>query len=94
MGLAVLPSRLKGEMELLADCLVHKKPLEEHEELKKHIDWVHEFVPKYNEINKDNVMDILKEEIGQVFVKVLEDAGVYKCNEEGREAFERFIAVL
>lgn len=94
MGLAVLPSRLKGEMELLADCLVKKKPLEEYEELKKHIDWVHEFVPKYNEINKNNVTDILKEEIGQVFVKVLEDAGVYKCNEEGREAFERFIAVL
>lgn len=94
MGLAVLPSRLKGEMELLADCLVKKKPLEEYEELKKHIDWVHEFVPKYNEINKNNVTDILKEEIGQVFVKVLEDAGVYKCNEEGRETFERFIAVL
>lgn len=94
MGLAVLPSRLKREMELLADCLVLKKPLEEHEELEKHIDWVHEFVPKYSEINKDNVMDILKEEIGQVFVKVLEDAGVYKCNEEGRKAFDRFIAAL
>ena len=68
--------------------------MEEHEELEKHIDWVHEFVPKYSEINKDNVMDILKEEIGQVFVKVLEDAGVYKCNEEGRKAFDRFIAAL
>ncbi len=94
MGLAVLPSRLKREMELLADCLTEKKPLEEHEELQKHIDWVRGFVPKYNEINKNNVMDILKEEIGQVFVKVLEDAGVYKCNEEGRKAFERFIAAL
>ena len=94
MGLAVLPSRLKGEMELLAECLVQRKPFEEYEELKKHIDWVHEFLPKYDEINEDNVMDILKEEIGQVFVKVLEDAGVYKCNKEGRKAFERFIAVL
>lgn len=94
MGLAVLPSRLKSEMELLADCLVHHKPLEEQAELKKHIDWVHKFVPKYNEITKENVMDILKEEIGQVFVKVLEDAGVYKCNKEGREAFERFILSL
>lgn len=94
MGLAVLPSRLKKEMELLGECLVEKKPLEEHEELKKHIDWVNEFVPKYSEINQDNVMEILKEEIGQVFVKVLEDAGVYKCNQEGREAFERFIGVL
>ena len=94
MGLAVLPSRLKKEMELLAECLVENKPMENYEELQKHIDWVHDFMPKYNEINQDNVMDILKEEIGQVFVKVLEDAGVYKCTEEGREAFRRFIEIL
>ena len=94
MGLAVLPSRLKKEMELLAECLVENKPMENYEELQKHIDWVHDFMPKYNEINQDNVMDILKEEIGQVFVKVLEDAGVYKNTEEGREAFRRFIEIL
>ena len=39
-------------------------------------------------------MDILHEEVGQVFVHVLEDAGVYKCTEEGREAFRRFLTVL
>ena len=94
MGLAVLPSRLKKEMELLAECLVENKPMENYEELQKHIDWVHDFMPKYNEINQDNVMDILKEEIGQVFVKVLEDAGVYKCTEEGRKAFQRFREIL
>ena len=94
MGLAVLPSRLKKEMELLAECLVENKPMENYEELQKHIDWVHDFMPKYSEINQDNVMDILKEEIGQVFVKVLEDAGVYKCTEEGRKAFQRFIEIL
>ena len=94
MGLAVLPSRLKKEMELLAECLVENKPMENYEELQKHIDWVHDFMPKYSEINQNNVMDILKEEIGQVFVKVLEDAGVYKCTEEGREAFRRFIEIL
>lgn len=94
MGLAVLPSRLKKEMELLADCLVRKEPLENHEELEKHIDWARGFMPKYSEINQENVMDILKEEIGQVFVKVLEDAGVYKCTKEGREAFDRFIKTL
>ena len=94
MGLAVLPSRLKKEMELLAECLTEHKPMENYEELQKHIDWVHDFMPKYSEINQNNVMDILKEEIGQVFVKVLEDAGVYKCTEEGREAFRRFIEIL
>ncbi len=94
MGLAVLPSRLKKEMELLAECLTEHKPMENYEELQKHIDWVHDFMPKYNEINQDNVMDTLKEEIGQVFVKVLEDAGVYKCTEEGTKAFQRFIEIL
>lgn len=94
MGLAVLPSRLKGEMELLADCLVKKTPIEDHEELIKHKEWSEKIQAKYPDINDSNVMDILKEEIGQVFVGVLEDAGVYKCTEEGRAAFDRFIAVL
>ena len=94
MGLAVLPSRLKKEMELLAECLVCKTPIEEYECLRKHVDWAEQFVPKYKEINKENVMDILKEEIGQIFVKVLEDAGVYKCTEKGRKQFERFIFTL
>lgn len=94
MGLAVLPSRLKGEMEQLAECLTQGKKISSIEILKKHEDWVNGFLPKYNEINKENVWDILKKEIGEVFVKVLEDAGVYKCTREGREAFERFIAVL
>lgn len=94
MGLAVLPSRLKKEMELLAECLVNGKDISDYEELKKHEAWVCQFREKYDKITKDNVMEILKEEIGQVFVKVLEDAGVYKCTEEGREAFERFISTL
>ena len=54
MGLAVLPSRLKKEMELLAECLVENKPMENYEELQKHIDWVHDFMPKYNKIKQDN----------------------------------------
>ena len=94
MGLAVLPSRLKAEMEQLAKCLVTGEEVGKYEELKKHIPWVNEIKEKYQDINQENVEDILKEEIGQVFVKVLEDAGVYKCNEEGRKAFDRFISVL
>lgn len=94
MGLAVLPARLKKEMELLADCLVNKSPLENFEELEKHVDWVKDVVKRNSVINKENVDKILKDEIGQVFVKVLEDAGVYKCTEEGRTAFKRFIDIL
>lgn len=94
MGLAVLPSRLKNEMELLADCLVNGEDLTKHEELIKHEEWANKIREKYSDIRKDNVMDILKEEIGAVFVGVLEDAGVYKCSKEGRKAFKRFISVL
>ena len=94
MGLAVLPSRLKAEMEHLSECLIKNEAVGQYEDLKKHEAWVNEIKAKYEDINAENVMDILKEEIGQVFVKVLEDAGVYKCNEEGRTAFERFISVL
>jgi len=94
MGLAVLPSRLKAEMEHLSQCLIKGEDIVSKEDLKKHAAWVEEIKGKYTDINEGNVMDILKEEIGQVFVKVLEDAGVYKYNEEGRKAFDRFIAVL
>ena len=91
MGLAVLPSRLKEELNLLAEYIVEGKDIRGNEMLEKHADWVDEFTKRYDDINKDNVLDILKREVGVVFGKVLEDAGVYKCTEEGRMAFMRFI---
>lgn len=94
MGLAVLPSRLKQELETLAEYIVEGKDISENEMIKKHTKWVEKFLPKYDTITKENVMDILKEEVGIVFTKVLEDAGVYKCTEEGRTAFARFLNTL
>lgn len=94
MGLAVLPARLKDEMELLADYLVEGKDIRSNEKIEKHADWADTFVGKYDEITTENVMCILEEEIGIVFTKVLEDAGVFKCTEEGREAFMRFVNTL
>ena len=91
MGLAVLPARLKDEIAGLAEALVNGKDIRADEMLEKHADWVDEFRPKYDSITKDNVDDILKKEVGLVFSEVLEDAGVYKCTPEGREAFIRFI---
>lgn len=94
MGLAVLPSRLKEEIELLAEYITEGKDIRSNEKIEKHADWVEAFKPKYEEITKENVVDILKNEIGNVFVQVLEDAGVYKCTPEGREAFMRFVNTL
>lgn len=94
MGLAVLPARLKNELELLAYYIVEGKDIRSNEDIVKHADWVDGFLPKYDSITKENVMDILKEEVGIVFTHVLEDAGVYKCTEEGRNAFMKFIETL
>ena len=94
MGLAVLPSRLKKELELLAEYIVEKKDIRSNSDIEKHADWVEQFLLEYDSITKENIMEILKKEVGDVFVHVLEDAGVYKCTPEGREAFMRFIQKL
>ena len=91
MGLAVLPSRLKEELALLADYIVEGRPVRENETIEKHADWVEEFLPRYGEVTRENVEEILRREVGLVFEQVLEDAGVYKCTPEGREAFARFL---
>lgn len=94
MGLAVLPARLKGEMEHLAEAILSGADIRGDEELAKHADWVDEFLPAYPDVNEKNIMEILHKEIGNVFMEVLEDAGVYKRNAEGQSAFDRFISTL
>lgn len=94
MGLAILPSRLKEEMELLADAILTGKEIRNIEPLAKHADWVEEFLPNYADVNQENIMELLRHEIGVVFMQVLEDAGVYKQTEEGQKAFDRFCASL
>ncbi|MBE5938825.1 MAG: UDP-glucose--hexose-1-phosphate uridylyltransferase [Lachnospiraceae bacterium] len=94
MGLAVLPARLKKEIEILKDAMLSGKDIRAIEEIEKHADWVDEFKVNYPEINAENIDGILKKEIGIVFTKVLECAGVYKCTEEGKAAFKKFTDIL
>ena len=91
MGLAVLPARLKKELKELEDYLVKGQSPYSSEELKKHAPWCDEILTKYPQIDADNVSEILKYEVGQVFAGVLEDAGVYKCDADGRAGFLRFL---
>ncbi len=95
MGLAVLPARLKSEMELLAETLITKgaDAVRSIPELEKHADWAEEFASR-REITAQNVNDVIKDEVGKVFAQVLEDAGVYKRNDEGAAAFDRFVATV
>jgi UDPglucose--hexose-1-phosphate uridylyltransferase len=91
MGLAVLPSRLKEELRLLADALVRGADVAADDRIAKHADWAKAVVQKHPALNAENAEAILRDEVGAVFVRVLEDAGVYKCTPEGRAAFRRFI---
>ena len=100
MGLAVLPARLKDEMAALEQAILDGAEIREDEVLAKHADWVEEFLPKYGftagsglegEITPEKLHEIIQTEIGLVFKEVLLDAGVYKCTEEGRKAFQKFV---
>lgn len=90
MGLAVLPSRLKKEMTRLEEAILKGEKIEKIEEIAKHADWAYQWIPQYD-ITEENIHDIVQKEIGKVFVKVLECAGVYKRDCKGMEAFHRFI---
>lgn len=94
MGLAVLPARLKDEMEALAEAIVTGQDYAQDETLGKHAEWAAEFLPRYPQVGRDNIMQILEKEIGLVFMQVLEDAGVYKRTPEGLAGFERFLKIL
>ncbi len=100
MGLAVLPARLKDEMAALEQALLDGASLRQNEMLLKHADWTEEFLPKYGftagnalegEISPEKLHEIVQAEIGLVFMEVLWDSGVYKCTDEGRESFQRFV---
>ena len=93
MGLAVLPSRLKGELAALAEAIVSGSDIAADETLGKHAQWVEGLKAQYT-FTADNVLDILMQETGKVFAAVLEDAGVYKNTETGRVAFLKFTDVV
>lgn len=91
MGLAVLPARLKTELDLLAEYLVAGKDAGSDERINKHAAWAREIKKRNPGLNKQNIHEIIRRETGMVFLHVLEDAGVYKDTQAGREAFNRFL---
>ena len=93
MGLAVLPSRLKGELTALAEAVAAGKDIRGDEVLGKHADWVDELKQQYT-FTPDNALDLILKETGKVFAQVLEDAGVYKNTPEGRAGFNRFVVAV
>ena len=90
MGLAVLPARLKNEMNELKKAMLEGQNIAEIPNLAIHSEWVEEIKAKYNNITADNIDGIIKTEIGIVFSKVLEHAGVFKRDGKGLSAFLKF----
>ncbi|MBQ8082108.1 MAG: UDP-glucose--hexose-1-phosphate uridylyltransferase [Clostridia bacterium] len=90
MGLAVLPARLREELQAVADGLAEGRDLTQDERTAKHAEWAASFASRYT-ITRENAFAIVQHETGRVFARVLEHAGVFKRTVEGREAFLRFI---
>ena len=94
MGLAILPGRLKAEMAALAEEILTAGAPGSNESTAKHKAWGEAVMKKHPALCRDTIDGILREELGLVFLQVLEDAAVFPCRPEGREAFLRFIRVL
>ena len=93
MGLAILPGRLKAELDSLAEAAADGCDVRSDPVLAKHADWLDE-IRSQRAVTRENASAAVFEETGSVFEQVLEDAGVYKTDEPGREAFMRFIAAV
>ena len=91
MGLAVLPARLYHELKLLSKVMANNEDVSQYEELQKHADWSKEVLSKHPELNSTNAYDILLQETGLVFTKVLEHAGVFKRDLQVLSAYDKFI---
>lgn len=94
MGLAVLPSRLSSELEEIRKAMLECKNIYQIDSLKHHAEWADEVKAKHPEFNEANSKEIIEMETGLVFKKVLEDSGVFKRNEEGKNAFIKFTETL
>ncbi len=87
MGLAVLPPRLKNELAEVEAYLVGDR--ERVQEI--HQNWADKLKEETAEITRENVKEVVQEAVGKVFVEVLHDAGVFKTDKKGQQAFVRFI---
>ena len=94
MGLAVLPARLAKEINMLETAMLNKENLYNYPELTQHAEWAENILKRYPDFSKENARAILEQEIGKVFLEVLEDAGVFKRNENGQKAFKEFITSI
>lgn len=97
MGLAVLPGRLEKELDTIAkilcgDLSYNRELAEKNDEINKHIPWIERMISENSSLTYDDAKSLVKEEVGVIFSKVLEDAGVFKRNEKGQAGLEKFLS--
>ena len=99
MGLAVLPGRLEKELDTIAkiicgDLSYNRVEAEKNDELNKHIPWIEEMLSRNSSLTYNEAKELLRREVGDIFAKVLEDAGVFKRNEKGQAGLEKFLSTV
>ena len=93
LGLAVLPRRLESELNILKNAIINHIDYTSYKELDKHNKWIKHLLKTYT-FNSSNIDEILRNEVGSIFVKILENAGVFKQNEKGKAAFIEFAKLI
>ncbi len=94
MGLAVLPARLAKELEVLEDAMLQGADLDANPQTASHAAWAKSILRHYPDFSRENAAEILRHEVGTVFEQVLCDAGVFKRNDAGFAAWNRFLSIL
>lgn len=90
LGLAILPPRLKSELQAVQDALLGQAV----EVAEIHQPWLERMEEKYTDVTADNVTEIVQSEVGNIFVRVLKDAGVFKLDQAGQAGFRAFVDSL
>ena len=87
-----LPATTEGQT--FETAMLNKENLYNYPELTQHAEWAENILKRYPDFSKENARAILEQEIGKVFLEVLEEAGVFKRNENGQKAFKEFITSI
>lgn len=87
MGLAILPPRLKAELAEVKKYLLGQAS----QVAVYHQPWADRLKAEHPVVTEVTAEEVIRASVGQIFARVLEDAGVYKRTPEGQAAFMRFV---
>ena len=89
-GLSILPPRLKKELKTIESILIENADPTDYPELSAHYEWIADLRARYT-FTEENAWPILQQEVGNIFVQMLEDCAVFDRTEKGSSAFRSFV---